>query len=210
MSEELNVFIEETEVPIVEVVIEESISDAILYDEDDVVTEALDAYITMLESDDIDETFEENLSVLLYPYMESIAPIFDIKYGKTHHKTAQKQAGKNKAATDAYMDSMKAKGKAKRKTAKIAGFQKAVVGKAKAAREVPKGMLARLRKKVGNSKLVKGIQKGYGKAKTFATKKYAAMKGAVGAQMTRAKKIAGGGFMKGGKKATLAGANMSV
>ena len=162
MSEQLMFFIEENEIPIVETVIEEAVSDAIIFDEQDVVVEALAKYVEMLEADKVDEKFEENLSVLLYPFMEHVFPMFENAASAAARTASRAKVG-----------------------GKIGGYSakaRTQIGAANA-----KKMLSKLRQRVGASTLAGKMKSGYGLAKEFLTDKFGKMKNAVSAQLSKLK-----------------------
>lgn len=202
MSEELNTFIEEGTEPIVEMVLEESVSDAILYDSDDVVVEALNKYVEMLEDEDneIDETFEENLSVLLYPFMENMHPMFEGVYRnyKAARRTASGAVKKNvKAGLDTAKPAYQNRGKVK--------SPGAAKTKNKNTPSKSKTFLKKMRRKFKRNFLVRSIRKGFGKAKGFVSKQAGNMKKAVSAGIKNARAKAGRKMIRMGAKQVLAG-----
>jgi len=73
--EVLNEFIEDGGV-LFEHIFESSVVDAYLY-EDEYFTAAIDKYVEMLDNDNIDEKFEEQLSTVLAPYFVATTPFYE-------------------------------------------------------------------------------------------------------------------------------------
>jgi hypothetical protein len=75
-TEQIFEFIEMGEDVMVDQVFNDCVQDALLY-EDDYIVESLDKYMEMLETDKVDEVFEEHLSKVLVPYFAESAEFYE-------------------------------------------------------------------------------------------------------------------------------------
>lgn len=172
-TEEIFEFIEVGGDAMVDHIFTECIQDTLLY-EDEYIVEAMDKYIEMLESDKVDETFEEHLSKVMIPYFSAAGDfyegvIYEVKKGPT---PTGPQPIKKPGIT-----MLGIKNRAKMK---IAGVKQAV--------KDPKKFLSRMRKKYGAKALGAKIQNAYQAAKNFASQKATALKKGITAGLSAAKK----------------------
>jgi hypothetical protein len=188
-SEQLLEFVDNADGVLLDQIFEGAVADMCLY-EDETIVQALDKYVEMLETDTVDEKFEEHLSVLMVPYFASTATFYEgvmvLEEGKIKMKTA--------LAKSAIKKQMKRLGrhgdirfKAKRAMSNAPARLKAKAGATKA--QVKRGMAAagqklsnakfdaqfkgrafmkRMRHKIGPKALANRIKKGYASAVKWA------------------------------------------
>ena len=75
-ADQLFEFVDESDDQLFEIVLENAISDVCLY-EDEYIIHSLDKYIQMLESDEVNEEFEEKLSNVITPYFMTAASFYE-------------------------------------------------------------------------------------------------------------------------------------
>lgn len=186
-TEEIFEFIEVGGDAMVDQIFAECITDTLLY-EDEYIVESLDKYIEMLESDKVDEAFEEHLSNVMIPYFSAAGDfyegvIYEAKKGPT---PTGPQPIKKPGVT-----MLGIKNRAKMK---IAGAKQAV--------KDPKKFLSRMRKKYGAKALGGKIQNAYQAAKQFAAQKATALRKGLSAGLksasNKAKTAAGSALRKSG------------
>lgn len=167
--EVLNEFIEEGGV-LFEHIFESSVVDAYFH-EDEYFSAAIDKYCEMLEDDEIDENFEEQLSTIIAPYFVATTPFYENliieKLGLKAQMAVQKGKAKVASVQAARSKRSKATGK---DAAKIAKMEKSGSKTAQkiadkfASGKLPKsGKSLRGSLRQGGKKLMKGIREKYGK-----------------------------------------------
>lgn len=183
--EQIFEFIEMGEDVMVDQVFNDCVQDALLY-EDDYIVESLDKYMEMLETDKVDEEFEEHLSKVLVPYFSQSAEfyegvIFEGKMSRAYQKNKAKVQGlfnKNeplKTGPQPLKHKASLKGKAKFAYADA----KHSAGK----------FLKSMRDKYGAKALSKKIGSAYQAAKTFVGDKATKLRKSLGAGIASLKNV---------------------
>lgn len=153
-NEDLSLFIEHSEEILMDQVLGTAIVDAIMY-EGEYAEKAIEKYIEMLENDNVDEAFEEHLSVILTPYLANSAMCYEnlivLDEGKLKMKTSllKSKLKGMKQGFDQKAFNLKR------------GVKRAVEGK----KAVAKHNLKQMREKFGATKFGGKIMAGFASAK---------------------------------------------
>lgn len=188
-SEQLLEFVDRADEVLMDQVFEGAISDICLY-EDQYIVGALDKYIEMLETDTVDEKFEEHLSTVILPYFSATAAFYEnvmvleegpmgkIKIASTLAKSKLKDIKKGmdpsifkaKRALQNAPDRLKAKIGANKAALKrgIAAAGEKLSNAAFDARFKGRALMKSMRAKYGPKALANKIKRGYEGAKKWA------------------------------------------
>lgn len=195
-SEQLMEFVDNADEVLMDQVFEGAIADTCLY-ENEYITAAMDRYVQMLETDEVDEKFEEHLSTIIAPYFASSAAFYEdlmvveevkIPGGKIAKKigiATKSAAGKAlQGAKNLKFDTQfKARGLKKSIPHRLKGKMvtaKEAIGKAASkagerlsnakfdAQFKARGMMKRMRHKYGAKALARKIKRGYQSAAKWA------------------------------------------
>jgi len=165
---ELVLFVENEDEIMLDQVLEGAIIDASMY-EGEYVEKAIEKYIEMLESDNVDEVFEEHLSTVLAPYMAYSASFYEnlMLEAKGVHQVPRGYSGKK-----SFRDRMDDLGKSFKSGKKKAG-----------------AFLKSARAKYGAKALGAKMTKGYAGAKKMGGNAVNRIKSAIAAGMTNVKGV---------------------